>query len=200
MGCGQSSDASSPDDKTRKLHRKPNWKLINSKLVVDKTPEGKAKRKEQFDGFDVNHNGYLSLAEVDKGLRDILQLDDLFDCKPVIMRAFQSAKGLNAPNANEHGKDYIERNEYRMLLVYLKEFMAIWEVFATADDSDDRRLSKQELSKVHPQLQKWAPGQSIDQIWAAANTDGGNLILWTEFAEWAIPQQLAQISGDLSSD
>ena len=38
--------------------------------------------------MDVNGNGYLSLAEVDKGLRDALSLDELFDCKPAIMKAF----------------------------------------------------------------------------------------------------------------
>lgn len=38
--------------------------------------------------FDGNSNGILSLAEVDKGVRDILMLPELFDLKPVIIRAF----------------------------------------------------------------------------------------------------------------
>ncbi len=41
-----------------------------------------------FSQFDPNGNGLLSLAEVDKGIRDVLKLDSVFDCKPVIMRAF----------------------------------------------------------------------------------------------------------------
>lgn len=45
-----------------------------------------------WEGFDVNGNGYLSLAEVDKGMRDVLQLPELFELKPVLMRAFQAAK------------------------------------------------------------------------------------------------------------
>ena len=45
-----------------------------------------------WDGFDVNGNGYLSLAEVDKGMRDVVQLPTLFGLKPVLMRAFQAAK------------------------------------------------------------------------------------------------------------
>jgi hypothetical protein len=36
----------------------------------------------------MNGNGYLSLAEVDKGLRDVVKIPMLFDVKPVIMRAF----------------------------------------------------------------------------------------------------------------
>ena len=34
----------------------------------------------------MNGNGYLSLAEVDKGLKDILRCDNLFNCKPAIFR------------------------------------------------------------------------------------------------------------------
>tara|TARA_B110000285_G_C14641266_1_gene387714 strand:- start:276 stop:422 length:147 start_codon:yes stop_codon:yes gene_type:complete len=45
--------------------------------------------------MDVNGNGYLSLAEVDKGMRDVLVSDQLFDAKPAIMRAFQYAKDFS---------------------------------------------------------------------------------------------------------
>ncbi len=41
-----------------------------------------------FNIFIQNGNGYLSLAEVDKGLRDVLNCEELFDAKPAIMRAF----------------------------------------------------------------------------------------------------------------
>ena len=39
--------------------------------------------------MDVNGNTYLSLAELDKGVRDVLQLNpEVFNAKPAIMRAF----------------------------------------------------------------------------------------------------------------
>ena len=40
------------------------WESINEKLPYQRTPEEKAKRRELFDQFDPNGNGYLSLAEV----------------------------------------------------------------------------------------------------------------------------------------
>jgi hypothetical protein len=55
---------------------------------VGKTEEDKKKRKEIFTQFDPNGNGLLSLAECDKGVQVILKLDELFSCKPVIIRAF----------------------------------------------------------------------------------------------------------------
>ena len=40
------------------------WEAINAKLPYERKDDQKAKRKEIFDKFDVNSNGYLSLAEV----------------------------------------------------------------------------------------------------------------------------------------
>ena len=40
------------------------WESINAKLPFEKNDEEKAKRKELFNQFDPNGNGYLSLAEV----------------------------------------------------------------------------------------------------------------------------------------
>jgi len=42
--------------------------------------------------LDNNNNGYISLAEFDKGLKDILEIPELFKTKPVILRAYNAAK------------------------------------------------------------------------------------------------------------
>lgn len=58
--------------------------------------------------MDPNGNGILSLAEVDKGVRDALKIDALFDAKPAIMRAFQIAKKSKPSKRGKVGDDYIE--------------------------------------------------------------------------------------------
>ena len=40
------------------------WTSINEKLPYQRTEEQKTKRRELFNQFDPNGNGYLSLAEV----------------------------------------------------------------------------------------------------------------------------------------
>ena len=45
--------------------------------------------------MDMNQNGYLSLAEVDKGIRDVLKCDEIFSAKPVIIWAFNKAKNYS---------------------------------------------------------------------------------------------------------
>ena len=76
----------------------------------------KRRRKRLFEKFDVNGNGYLSLAEVDKGVRDVLQCDRLFHTKPVLIRAFESAKGCDATSGATYGHEYVgrRRNEQGM--------------------------------------------------------------------------------------
>jgi len=45
---------------------------LAEKLPTGRTSKEKKKRKELFKLFDPNGNRYLSLAELDKGVRDVL--------------------------------------------------------------------------------------------------------------------------------
>jgi len=72
-----------------------------------------------FSSFDPNSNGYLSLAEVDKGIRDALNFKKLFNSKKVIMRAFQVAK-TSLKAKSKYGDDYVSKAEFRNLLIYLR--------------------------------------------------------------------------------
>ena len=65
------------------------YESLSAKLPVGGSEEDRQKRRALFNSFDPNGNGYLSLAEVDLGVRKALDSDALFDAKPAIMRAFQ---------------------------------------------------------------------------------------------------------------
>jgi Ca2+-binding EF-hand superfamily protein len=165
------------------------WKKIHDKLPTEKTPEGRAKRLELFKLFDPNGNGYLSLAEVDKGMHDIIQLHEIFDCKPVMMRAFQAAKTANVKRSKPgtHGADYIDRTEFRVLFVYLRQYYELWVMFHEIDKNFDRRVSLDEFKKAVPKLKTWGvnitdPVKTFKEI----DRDGGGMILFDEFAHWAL--------------
>lgn len=65
------------------------WADMARRLPTSKTdPQQIKMRAEYWKGFDNNGNGYVSLAETEKGIRDVIKLDNLFDAKPAIMRAF----------------------------------------------------------------------------------------------------------------
>jgi len=45
---------------------------LKAKLPWEKTSDALAKRNQQWNQIDVNGNGYLSLAEVDKGMKEVI--------------------------------------------------------------------------------------------------------------------------------
>ena len=63
--------------------------MLAPKLPTDLSAPSRMARRKLFKGMDGNGNGYLSLAEVDRGVRASIGSDALFDAKPAIMRAFQ---------------------------------------------------------------------------------------------------------------
>mmetsp|Transcript_18511 Transcript_18511/g.60778 ORF Transcript_18511/g.60778 Transcript_18511/m.60778 type:complete len:153 (-) Transcript_18511:491-949(-) len=127
---------------------------IASRLPTSKSDEDKSKRSTLFKQFDPNGNGYLSLAEIDKGLRESFGLDALYNCKPAIMRAFQASKGLKKGKGGRED-DYVSRVEFRMLLVYLKQYFELFQIFASMDQGQDRRVDLNEFKAATPQLISW---------------------------------------------
>ena len=53
------------------------WNGLLNKLPIKKTNEEREKRKQMWKIIDNNGNGYVSLAEFDKGVRDVLNLPDI---------------------------------------------------------------------------------------------------------------------------
>mmetsp|Transcript_24241 Transcript_24241/g.52978 ORF Transcript_24241/g.52978 Transcript_24241/m.52978 type:complete len:179 (+) Transcript_24241:112-648(+) len=169
---------------------KINWAQITAKLPASRDPESKAHRTELFNSMDPNGNGYLSLAEVDKGLRDVLQLDALFDCKPAIMRSWQAAKKAGKSRARL-GDDYVERAEFRLLLVYLRNYFELYQMFDRIDTSDDRRIDPTEFKRAVGMINTWGlkisdPAAEFKKI----DKNGGGLILFDEFCDWALKHKL----------
>ena len=125
-----------------------NWDEISAKLPCKKKdPEEKQARLKIWNAMDNNGNGYLSLAEIDKGVRDVLQCDDMFDAKPAIMRAFQFAKDFcPAKSNNKYGPDYVEKREFRVFLVALRQRFEYLQAFKKIDSGGDGRIDLEEFT------------------------------------------------------
>mmetsp|Transcript_1160 Transcript_1160/g.2214 ORF Transcript_1160/g.2214 Transcript_1160/m.2214 type:complete len:203 (-) Transcript_1160:132-740(-) len=176
--------------------RKIDWKEINAKLPYQRDKKSKKLRRKMFKSFDPNGNGHLSLAEIDKGLRDVLKLDDVFDCKPAIIRAYHAAKnkGKSSKKGGKGGKfneDFVEFYEFRYLLKSLRQYFEYWVMFDRADTDDDNRIDLGEFKKAVPLMETWGvkitdPVKTFKQV----DRDGGGKILFSEFARWAIKKSL----------
>ena len=74
-------------------------------------------------------NGGLSLAEIDKAVRELYPT---FDNKPALIRAYKAA--------DRTGDGYITRKEFRLLLQGLRYFNSVWARFESLDTDGDRKL------------------------------------------------------------
>jgi len=150
-----------------------------------------------FRAFDPNGNGYISLAEADKGIRDVLKLDSVFDAKPAIIKAFNAAKSLDTKKqrgkAREIGDAYLEFVEFRMFLVNLHQYFEYLAVFDEIDTSNDRRIDFNEFKRAIPSLARNGVNISAGDaasVFASIDKNGGGFVLFDEFAEWAFSTSL----------
>jgi len=168
------------------------WEDIRAKLPFEKTPEEKEKRKELWKCIDINGNGYASLAETTKGVRDVLNVPDVFDCIPAINRAFHHARKISKKES-EHGDDYIEFCEFRIFLYMLRQMFEYYQAFDRLDTEDDRRVSREEFTSpaMKEALEKWVgPIDDLDAEFDAIDANGGGQILFNEFVDWAMEKNL----------
>ena len=129
------------------------------------------------------------MAEIDKGMRDELQLPELFALKPVLMRAYMAARD-KLKSSNPHGDDYVSRAEFRYLLKYLRQYYEYWVAFDNIDKDDDRRISYEEFAAAKETMEKWNISGDSEELFKEADADGKGMILFIEFCEWAIRKNL----------
>ena len=166
------------------------WAAIKKALPILKNHEHFEERNRIWEGIDVNGNGYVSLAELDKGLRDNIGNVDLFDCKPAIIRAHQAAKN-KVKTKKFHGTDYVERAEFRLVLVYLRQYFEYYQAFKRVDKNNDDRIDREEFCTSQELLETWVgPIHDMNAAFDDVDLNGGGMILFNEFVRWAIYKNL----------
>merc|ERR1712093_366385 len=109
------------------------------------------------------------------------------------MRAFQAAKGASTRKGREskHGADFAEWREFRLLLVYIRQYFEVWQMFDEVDSADDKRVNLDEFKAALAKIESW--GLKVDDAEAefkAIDKNGGGQVLFIEFADWALNKKL----------
>jgi len=178
---------------------------LEAQLPTGHDHESRAARSKLFSRFDINGNAIISLAEVDRGLKQVLELAGIKDCTPAINRAFHAARDI-APPVASFSSDYIDRNEFRVLLVYLKYYIMLWEYFCSIDRSGDQRVKFQEFKAALPLFERWGLKEAAkwqldpEEAFKRVDYNDGGYILFDEFADFCLRHGLKELCGDDTKD
>ena len=126
------------------------------------------------------------MAEVDKGLQDVLHLgDNLFHAKKAIIRAFNSAKEA-VQLKGKHSDDYVNRCEFRLLLKFLWDYFLLYNAFMGLETDGDLRLSLDEFKANFKSIEHIV-GQinNPDAEFHSMHPGPNGHVLFENFCRWA---------------
>lgn len=140
--------------------------------------------------IDAGGNGMIKLVDLDKGMRDIINLPVLFKSKPVMVRAFIAAKQIVRSQSN-YSSDYVQFAEFRYILKYLRQYFEYWIALKYRDNGTEKVLSTGEFQSLIPLMQKWGIDmRNPQQTWRDLDTFGVGKIFFADFTQWAIVSTL----------
>jgi len=179
------------------------------KLPIGQDKDSIAERRTLFKQADMNGNGITSLAECDRLVVTILNVEGVKKMKPVINRAFHAARDI-VPSVGQISPHYVDFHEFRYFLIYLKHYLELFIVFCTIEhDKDkgkysDRRMSFPEFQKCIPHIIEWGVEEEVAKllksdpaaVFRDIDDNGGGIVLFDEFAHWALWNHMFALDGD----
>ena len=83
--------------------------------------------------------------------------------------------------------------EFRIFLVYLRQFFEYWIMFEKVDNSGDHKISLEEFKKAIPQMKNWGveiSESNAEKEFKSINKNGEGNISFEEFCSFAINKSL----------
>ena len=106
------------------------------------------------------------------------------------MRAFQYAR-MYTKGTGKYGDDYLEKRDFRIFLVALRQRFEYLVAFKQIDTGEDQRFDYKEFEAALPQIQKWVgPIDNPKKVFKDIDKNKGGQILFDEFCEWSIKKKL----------
>ena len=177
------------------MHPAIDLDILTKKLCLERNTESFVKRKYLFSKFDKNGNGYISYPEALEGIRDVLKLPEVYDCKPVVYRAFLASKN-SVTNNHELSEEFIELNEFRYFLCYVRQYYEYFQMFSLINTDGNISISYSEFILALPLLEKWGVKMENPKgIFKEIDVEKAKAIKFQDFCSWAIKKKL-ELDGD----
>ena len=156
------------------VYEKYDWDKLIQKLPTEKTAQERKKRLALWNQLNEYGNGYLSYKRLS------VQLDKYLELPNAV-----KSKGLKVED------NLIEWMEFRIFLVYLRQYFEYWAMFEKVDKSGDHQINLDEFKKAIPQMEKWGvkisePEEEFKKI----DKNNGGTISFEEFCNYAIQKCL----------
>lgn len=157
-----------------KKYQKRFRKLEREVLDMAKDPY---RLNEFWEILDVNGNGKVSLAEIDKLM--VYSYPKLNN-KKALMRAYKQTCLMDGGD----GDAWVEPHELSQLLVNLFYFNKLYAAFIDIDRDFDRRLDKNEFYQGAKKLGLKLTRKQANAEFAEMDTNDGGVVLFDEFCVW----------------
>eukprot|EP00441_Pelagodinium_beii_P040088 CAMPEP_0197628086 /NCGR_PEP_ID=MMETSP1338-20131121/6512_1 /TAXON_ID=43686 ORGANISM="Pelagodinium beii, Strain RCC1491" /NCGR_SAMPLE_ID=MMETSP1338 /ASSEMBLY_ACC=CAM_ASM_000754 /LENGTH=403 /DNA_ID=CAMNT_0043198987 /DNA_START=85 /DNA_END=1296 /DNA_ORIENTATION=+ len=135
----------------------------------------KKKLQSFWRSMDVNGNGLLSLAEIDKRISETYPP---LDNSPALIRAYKATL-----KHGDRDDGFVHKHDFTVLLRNILYFNQCWAVFETGDRDHDRRMTLQEFQGGSAAMGfQMSSSEVLDEF--NYMDDGGGKVLFNEFCKW----------------
>ena len=123
---------------------------FEKKLPVEKTKEDRKNRLNLWKKLNEYGNGYISFKRLNVQLTNHLHLPEIIRNKGPIKLAFDAACNKYERNGINKDDNLLEWMEFRIFLVYLRQYFEYFIMFQKVDSSEDLRISFDKFKKAIP--------------------------------------------------
>ena len=166
---------------------------FEKKLPVEKTKEDRKNRLNLWKKLNEYGNGYISFKRLNVQLTNHLDLPEIIRNKGPIKLAFDAACNKYERNGINKDDNLLEWMEFRIFLVYLRQYFEYFIMFQKVDSSEDLRISFDEFKKAIPLMKNWGveiKDNEAEKEYNNIKTDNEKDIYFEEFCNFAIQKSL----------
>ena len=167
------------------------WDELMKKLPTQKTAKERKERLALWNKINEYGNGYVSYKRLSVQLDKHLELPNVVRNKAPIKLAFNAASNKYAKKGLKPEDNLIEWMEFRIFLVYLRQYFEYWVMFEGLDESGDHQINLEEFKKAVPTMEKWGVKiKNPEEEFKKIDKNNSGTISFEEFCSFAIQKSL----------
>lgn len=170
------------------------WKFDKIKeLPVEATDEARKKRLALWNKINEYGNGYVSYKRLDVQITKYLGMPLSIREKGPIRLAFNGACNRYAKKGANANDGLLEWMEFRIFLVYLRQYFEYYAIFTKIDTSGDNKISLEEFKKAIPTMKNYnvkIEEKDAEKVFKSIDKDKSGSISFKEFCTYAIEKSL----------